>query len=148
MYMKKPLLLLLTISVLMFAVLLAFYEKTWECGAKITVGEIQRNGSSLRILNAKIETPGTILDDMYYSPGVPGPFQFNLRGDGKYLFRYSDNVSKIGLWSEQTKVYEGPPIATFSVGKGKLGIDIHAEGSTLIEATSRCSIGSFVKSFF
>jgi hypothetical protein len=59
-----------------------------------------------------------------------------------------ENVKKTGQWAGRTKVYEGPLIAFFNVGKGNLGLELEARRRALIEASDRCSTERFVGNFF
>jgi hypothetical protein len=142
--MKKIFLLLLGGSVSAFAIFFVLKDPGWECGVRYTIGDMHRKGNSLSMSNVSIGTFGFMMLIETKMSSLGPTAQYNIRGDGKYSFRYSDNVKKIGLWSGQTKVYEGPPIAAFNVGTGWIGIDIHAEGSTHVEATNRCSIRSLL----
>ncbi|MES2932561.1 MAG: hypothetical protein V4805_03630 [Pseudomonadota bacterium] len=125
-------------------VLYLAWAKSWDCGYKLTIGSIVRTDNGLSISNTQIETPGVIMPDEIFSLGGPA-FQTNVRGDGNYRFRYSANVSKISLWSGQTKVYEGLPIASFKLKRGTLGIEPVAAGPAMVEAQCRCSVGLFIE---
>lgn len=119
--MKKILLLLLVFTISMFVIFFTLYETTWECTAKVAKG----------IAIGSVDTSGTIISESNYGVAGQNPIQFNLRGNGNYKLRYSDNVKRILLWSEKTKIYDGPPVAVFNVGRGALGINIHAEGKAV-----------------
>jgi hypothetical protein len=127
--------------------LYAFRENTWECKTKYTVGLVQKDGKNVRVQDSQIEDSGGILSDSSMSLSSPLRFEFNLRGKGNFHFQFSDNVSKVGLWSGRSKVYDGPPISSFMLGKGRLGVELEAKGSAFVEVSDRCSIQSLVGSF-
>lgn len=145
--MKTLFLLICVCAFGLFAGLYAFRENTWECKTKVTVGLVQREGNNLSVRDSRIEESGAIISDSSLSLSSPLRFEFNLRGNGNFHFHYSDNVSKVGLWSERTKVYDGRPIDSFLFGKGRLGVELEAKGSASIEVSDKCSIQSFVESF-
>src|SRR5262245_21967452 len=129
------------------AFLFILRDVPWPCGIKLSVGSIKQDKYSRHILNTIIETPGALLSSNVM--GIQGPaFAINVYGNGDYLFRYSGNVSRIALWLEQTKVYDGPPIIALNVGKGTLGIDLDAEGSATVEAYNQCTIHRAMEGFF
>ncbi|MBL0125497.1 MAG: hypothetical protein IPP88_23485 [Betaproteobacteria bacterium] len=104
--------------------LYAFRDNSWECKTKVTVGFVQRDGNKLSVRDSQIEESGAIISDSSLSLSSPLRFEFNLRGKGNFHFRYSENVSKVGLWSGRIKVYDGPPIDSFIFGKGRLGVGL------------------------
>lgn len=129
----------------------SFRSTTWDCGLRMKIGDMHREKNSFSMSNTIIETPGVFLNDTRMSIGSPFPatmIQYAIHGDGNYRLKYSDNISKIGVWVGKRKVYEGPPIAELKAGTGMLGIDVYAEGKSYVEAMNQCSIGSLVKSIF
>ncbi|CAN5375537.1 hypothetical protein BH11PSE11_BH11PSE11_32240 [soil metagenome] len=144
--------LLIAVPAIAAATYYSLNGSTWECGLKMSIGDMHRDKNSLSMSNTIIETPGAyVINDqrMSVGSGFPSPkIQYGIYGDGNYRLKYSANVSKIVLWVGEKKAYDGPPVPEINAGPGWLGIDVYAEGKTYVEAMSRCSVGSFIRNVF
>ena len=124
--------------------LFAFRNQSWECSYKLNTGTVQRTANSLKISNRSTQTAGVIISNVSMSIDAPmadRPMILeDIGSNGDYTFHYSTNVKKVIFWSRKTKVYEGPPIASFKIGRGPFAIEPVADEPATVEAISRCSI--------
>jgi hypothetical protein len=79
----------------------------------------------------------------------PTSFFTNLRGEGKYRFKFSPNVTRIEIKVNRQLMYEGYPIPLLDTAAGKVEVEPHWTGDRMeIEISDQCSFNSFAKSFF
>jgi len=76
-------------------------------------------------------------------------FFTNLRGDGKYRFEYSPNMTSIRVEVNQQLLYEGVPIPSLVATAGEIAVEPRWTGDEMgIKISDQCSVGSFLESFF
>lgn len=113
----------------------------WTCSARIEVGDIRRDGNTFYMRAATVNLSGSPFGDTGFLP-LGSIFRINMRGKGDYRFAFSGQVASIKLLYGATKVYEGPPIASYRPGSGPLGLAIEGEGSISIVVADRCSLSA------
>ena len=125
-----------SISALLFA-----ERPTWDCRAKMEL----KNATFGQGSRAGITTSSKVSGSLITVSGGPSDFYVNLRGNGRYRFEYSSNVSAIRLFIRDSLVYSGAPLTSY-VGRGDVRIEPQWTGENVsIEVMDNCSPGSIVK---